>query len=111
MTGRNMGIFSGWAIMALLLVRCQNTEYQPAFPDKAAFKVHHLGTYSTKRAGEEEKEVQGTIFQTRQAYTLEKQGTGWLLKRRLDTLVARGYHKLSMPHELEKKMNLDITLD
>lgn len=111
MTGRSIGTFLGWVVVVLVLVQCQSTVYQPAFPDKAAFKVHHLGTYSSKLAGEEQKEVQGTIFQTRQSYALEKQGSGWLLKRRLDTLVARGYHKLSMPHELEKKVNLDITLD
>lgn len=97
--------------IALAFVGCQSTEYRPAFPEKADFKVHHLGTYSTKRVGEEEKEVQGTIFQTRLSYRLEKQGSGWLVHRHLDTLVARGYHKLSMPNELEKKVDITVALD
>lgn len=102
---------AGLALSLLLLSGCQSTAYQPAFPDKAAFKVHHLGTYSSKLVGEEEKEIQGTIFQTRLSFNLEKEGSGWRLHRSLDTLIARGYHKLSMPHELEKKVNLDIRLD
>ena len=111
MTGRKIGAYSGWIAMVMVLVQCQSTEFRPALPDKASFKVHHLGTYSTKISGDDQKEVQGTLFQTRLAYQLEKQGSGWLLRRRLDTLIAKGYHKLSMPHELEKKVNIDIELD
>lgn len=111
MTGQKLGRWMGWIAVALALVQCQSTDFKPAFPDRAAFKVHHLGTYSSKLTGEEEKEMQGTIFHTRLTYDLEKQGSGWRLHRRLDSLIARGYHKLSMPHELEKKVNLDILLD
>lgn len=110
MTGRTIGAIFGWVAAALCLVQCQSTEYHPAFPDKASFKVHHLGTYSSKLAGEE-KEQQGTIFETRLAFEMEKQGAGYRLQRRLDTMVARGFHKLSMPHELEKKLSVDIEMD
>jgi hypothetical protein len=111
MTGRSVARVPGWIAISLVLIQCQGKEYRPAFPEKAAFKVHHLGTYSTKLAGVEEKEVQGTIFQTRLSYRMEKQGSGWLVHRRLDTLVARGYHKLSMPNELEKKVDITVKLD
>lgn len=112
MKGLNFATSAAGLLLVLGLLSCQKTALQTTgFPDKAAFKVHHLGTYSTKLAGEDNKEAQGTIFETRLAFTLEKEGSGWLLKRRLDTMIARGYHKLSMPHELEKKVGLDITLD
>ena len=98
------------AIFAMGIVQCElTTIYQPKRPDKAHIRVDHLGTYSTKL--DEEKEVQGTIFQTTLSYDLEKQGSGWLLKRHLDTLIARGYHKFSMPHELEKKIDLIFSMD
>ena len=100
-----------WIAIALALVGCQSKEYRIAFPDKAEFKVHHLGTYSSKLAGEEEKEVQGTLFQTRLSFRLEKQGEGWKVQRHLDTMVARGYHKLSMPNELERKVDITVVLD
>ncbi len=96
--------------LALGLFDCERTAvYAPKAPDSAHFRVFHLGTYSSKL--DEEKEVEGTIFQTTLAYDLEKQGPGWTLSRKLDTMVARGYHKLSMPHELEKKIELRLTLD
>ena len=78
MMARNFSAKLPWvpACLALvvlpLLPGCQSTAYNPVFPDKAAFKVHHLGTYSSKLTGDEEKELQGTIFQTRLAYDLEK---------------------------------------
>lgn len=111
MTGREFAGYLGCVAIILGLVKCQSAEFKPAFPEKASFKVHHLGTYSTKLVGENEKEMQGTLFQTRLSFQLQKQGSGWLLHRRLDTLIAKGYHKLSMPHELEKKVTIDIELD
>lgn len=122
MQRRTIGAFFGWvsalllpafpaAFLAGFLLACQSAEFQPAFPEKSTFKVHHLGTYSSKLIGENEKEQQGTIFETRLSYTLEKQGPGYRLERRLDTMVARGFHKLSMPHELEKKLSIAMDLD
>jgi len=91
-------------------IQCDRTAvFNPEYPDQAEFRVFHLGTYSSKL--DEEKEREGTIFQTTNSFTLEKQGPGWKLHRKLDTLMARGYHKFSMPHELEKKIDLDIYLD
>jgi hypothetical protein len=99
-------------LLALGLWQCEiKARFTPALPDKASFKVFHLGTYSTKMAGDEEKETQGTIFQTTLSYEFTKEGAQGHLHRKLDTLVARGYHKLSMPHELEKKVDLDLWLD
>jgi hypothetical protein len=92
------------------LIQCERSAvFNPKYPDKAQYKVYHLGTYSSKL--DEEKELQGTIFQTTLSYDLEKQGTGWLLHRKLDTLIAKGYHKFSMPNELEKKVDLTLTMD
>ena len=98
------------AALAVLLLGCQDRTFTPAFPDQAAIRVTHAGNYSSKFA-DNEKEFHGTQFQTNLTWHLEKQGSGWVMKRRLDTLYARGYHKLSMPHEVEKKVNLDVTLD
>lgn len=98
------------AVLTLLFAGCQSTAYQPAFPDQATIHVTHAGNYSSKFA-DNEKEFHGTQFHTNLTYHMEKQGNGWAFKRRLDTLHARGYHKLSMPHEVEKKVNVDILLD
>ena len=96
--------------LALGLFHCERTAvYDPKTPDTAHFRVFHLGTYSSKL--DEEKEVEGTIFQTTLGFDFEKQAPGWTLTRRLDTMIARGYHKLSMPHELEKKVELKLYLD
>lgn len=96
--------------LALGLIHCERTAvYDPKPPESAKYRVDHLGTYSSKL--DEEKEIEGTIFQTTLSYELRKDGSGWKLKRKLDTLMARGYHKLSMPHELEKKVDLELTLD
>jgi hypothetical protein len=100
-------------LTAFGLFQCERTAvFNPVPPENAHYRVHHLGTYSSKL--DEEKEIEGTIFQTTLSYTLEKQGgqgNGWLLHRKLDTLIARGYHKFSMPNELEKKVDLTLTLD
>jgi hypothetical protein len=97
-------------LLALGLFRCERTAvYAPKAPDNARFRVFHLGTYSSKL--DEEKEIEGTIFQTTLSYELGREGAGYALKRKLDTMVARGYHKLSMPHELEKKVPLTLHLD
>ena len=99
-----------FAFTALGLVHCERTAvFNPKFPDQAKFRVSHLGTYSSRL--EEEKEMQGTIFETTVSFELERRAPGWILRRRLDTLNAKGYHKFSMPHELEKKMDLELTLD
>jgi hypothetical protein len=58
----------------------------------------------------ESKEVQGTQFQGRWRFNWTQRGDGWILQRRLDTLAGRGYHKNSLPDELEKKVNLDFDL-
>jgi len=84
-------------------------DYQPVPPGSVALTVHHLGAYSSQ-IDDEEKEVQGTVFQTRWTVHYEKRGNGWSIQRRLDSLVGKGYHKFSMPNELEKKVNLDIEL-
>jgi hypothetical protein len=100
------------SLLAMGLWQCElKTRFNPKLPDKAAYKVFHLGTYSTKMAGDDEKEMQGTIFQTTLSFEFDKQGAQGHLHRKLDTLIARGYHKLSMPHELEKKVDLDLWLD
>ncbi|HKP97643.1 MAG TPA: hypothetical protein VJ385_18010 [Fibrobacteria bacterium] len=97
-------------VAALGLFQCERTAvFNPKPPDKAHYRVHHLGTYSSKL--DEEKEIEGTIFQTTLSFDLERQGTGWTLRRKLDTLMARGYHKFSMPNELEKKVDLVLTMD
>jgi hypothetical protein len=97
-------------LLALGLFRCERTAvYAPKSPESSRFRVHHLGTYSSKL--DEEKEIEGTIFQTTLAYELGREGAGFVLHRKLDTMMARGYHKLSMPHELEKKVELTLHLD
>jgi hypothetical protein len=105
-------------LLALGLWQCElKTRFVPKLPQKAAFRVSHLGTYSTKLAGDDQKEVQGTIFQTTLSFTWTASaspaapGAAGILHRHLDTLIARGYHKLSMPHELEKKVDIDLWLD
>jgi hypothetical protein len=108
--GPSIAMILAGAALAALIPGCQSTAYKPAFPDQATLRVTHAGNYSSKFA-QEEKEFHGTQFQTNLTWILEKQGSGWVMKRRLDTLHARGYHKLSMPHEVEKKVNLDVTLD
>jgi len=90
------------------LCHCSKSEYQPVFPEKASWTVHHLGAYSSKLG--EGREVQGTQFQGRLRLSWTKQGGGWRVQRRLDSLGGRGYHKNSMPDELEKKADLDIEL-
>ncbi len=98
----------GLALASLNFIQCQNTsEFVPHQPDQAHFLVYHLGTYSSKI--DEEKEIEGTIFQTTLNYHLDKKGGEWILRRACDTLFARGYHKFSMPHELEKKVPLEIS--
>jgi hypothetical protein len=98
------------ALAALGLIQCERTVvFNPKYPDQARFTVSHLGTYSSKL--DEEKELQGTIFETTLSYALERKPPGWLLRRRLDTLIAKGYHKFSMPHELERKIPLELTMD
>lgn len=102
--------FAALFSLSLGLVKCDSTTvYDPQPPEAAKYSVFHLGTYSSKL--DEEKEIEGTIFQTTLSFELRKQGSGYKVKRKLDTLVARGYHKLSMPHELEKKVGLELTLD
>ncbi len=107
---QNLLRFALFGLASLGLLACERTAvFQPKRPDTAHFQVFHLGTYSSKI--DEDKEIEGTIFQTTLSYSLEKQGSGWLMNRKLDTLVARGYHKFSMPHELEKKMDLKFWMD
>jgi len=95
---------------AFVLCSCDKADYEPVLPDKAVLTVDHMGAYSSQM-GDDENEVQGTLFQTRWTLDWERQGSGWLVERRLDSLNARGYHKNSMPNELEKKANLNIALD
>ena len=115
MTIRSKG-YQNWSGTALLLlaglglVQCERTAvFHPKQPDQAHFRVYHLGTYSSKV--DEDKEIEGTIFQTTLSFDLEKKDDGWRLHRKLDTMVARGYHKFSMPNELEKKVDLDLWMD
>lgn len=103
---------AGLCAAALGLWQCElKTSYRPRLPDQASFKVHHHGVYATRMGGEGLREIPGTIFETRLACDLKREGATWSLKRRLDTMVARGYHKLSMPNELELKIDLEIVLD
>ena len=97
-------------LIPLLLCSCGKLQYQPVMPTEKVQTVHHLGAYSSQ-LGDEEKEVEGTLFQTRWRLLWKRQGGGWSVQRRLDTLFGRGYHKNSMPNELEKKANLDLELD
>jgi hypothetical protein len=98
------------ALTGLGLLQCERTAvFNPKPPEKSHFRVYHLGTYSSKL--DEEKEIEGTIFQTTLSFDLERKDAGWILRRKLDTLVAKGYHKFSMPNELEKKVDLVLTLD
>lgn len=97
-------------IGCLGLFQCErNSAFNPKIPDQTHFRVFHLGTYSSQLS--EDKEIEGTIFQTTLSFDLERNGPGWKLHRKLDTLMARGYHKFSMPHEMEKKLDLDVHLD
>jgi hypothetical protein len=97
-------------VLSFGLSACERTAvYSPKVPDSARFRVFHLGTYSSKL--DEEKEIEGTIFQTTLSFEMDREGAGFALKRKLDTMAARGYHKLSMPHELEKKVELTLHLD
>jgi len=93
---------------SMLLCQCRKVDYQPLPPDDATLTVYHLGAYSSQLG--EEKEVPGTLFQTRWKTRWKKEGDGVLVQRRLDSLYGKGYHKLSMPNELEKKADLDIEL-
>lgn len=97
------------AALALPFLACDKVDYRPVSPSETVLTVHHMGAYSSQMA-EEDKEVQGTLFQTRWKLRYGKRGDGWLVQRRLDTMNARGYHKNSMPNELEKKASLDIEL-
>jgi hypothetical protein len=95
---------------SLGVIQCERTAvFDPKPPDQARFRVSHLGTYSSKL--DEEKEILGTIFETTVSWEWDRKAPGWVLQRRLDTLNAKGYHKFSMPHELEKKLELKLTLD
>ncbi len=106
---KNLLFITAIAFTSLNFIQCQNTsQFNPTRPDRAHFLVYHLGTYSSKI--DEEKEIEGTIFQTTLNYQLDKKGGEWQLRRTCDSLFARGYHKYSMPHELEKKVPLEITL-
>ena len=93
----------------LLLLACNKLDYKPVLPQEAVLTVYHIGAYSSQMP-EDEKEVQGTLFQTRWKLRYKKQGNGLLAHRQLDSLYGKGYHKNSMPNELEKKVTLDITL-
>ncbi len=86
----------------------QEVNFHPVRPQHAIMHINHLGTYSSKV--EEEKEVEGTVFQTNITYVLDKKNTGWSLRRHTDSLIAVGYHKKSLATELEKKINLDLEL-
>lgn len=97
-----------WGALALVLLGCGDVDYHPVMPDAATLSASHMGAYSTQMG--DEREVPGTLFQTRWKFIWKKRGDGYLVQRRLDSLFGRGYHKLSMPNELEKKADLDITL-
>jgi len=92
-----------------LFLGCDQVEYRPRLPDAAVVTVDHMGAY-TSRLGDDEEEVNGTAFQDSWKWSYEKHGDGWIVRRRLDSLFGKGYHRLSMPNELEKKANLDIEL-
>ncbi len=93
----------------VFLLGCDKVDYQPVLPDTATLTVNHMGAYSSQM-GDDENEVQGTLFQTRWKLYWRKEGDGWVVQRRLDTLEGKGYHKYSMPNELEKKADLDMEL-
>jgi hypothetical protein len=98
------------ACASLGLIHCERSAvFDPKPMEPAKFRVYHLGTYSSKL--DEEKEIEGTIFQTTLSFDLERKAPGWILRRKLDTLMARGYHKFSMPNELEKKIDLELAMD
>lgn len=96
---------------AIALIGCgRESVYDPSYPESLTLKVYHLGAYSSKRA-EEEKEIPGTQFQTNQTWSWAKQGAGYRLVKTLDTLMGRGYHKNSMPNELERKISVTLDFD
>lgn len=100
-----------FAFAALGFQGCgRESTYDPAYPESLTLKVYHLGAYSSKRA-EEEKEIPGTQFQTNQTWSWAKQGAGYRLVKTLDTLMGRGYHKNSMPNELERKISVTLDFD
>lgn len=101
--------FSALVALAALLFACNKLDYKPVLPAEAVLKIYHMGAYSSQMP-DDEKEVQGTLFQTQWKLSYKKQGDGWLVHRQLDTLFGRGYHKNSMPNELEKKIALDVEL-
>jgi hypothetical protein len=83
---------------------CSRDEtFDPTYPESLTLKDSHLGSYSGKLASED-KDIQGTQFQTNHTWTWGRQGSGYRLVRTLDTMQARGYHKNSMPNELEHKV-------
>ncbi len=100
--------FAVLPVGAMLLWSCGQVDYHPVPPASAVLTVNHMGAYSSQLG--DDREIPGTMFQTQWTWIWKKQGDGYLVQRRLDTLNGRGYHKNSMPNELEKKVNLDMWL-
>ncbi len=92
-----------------VLLGCEKTvRFSPQAPEKAEIHMSRLASFSSER--EYGKEVLGTLFQTSVLWNLEKEGEGYRLERRLDSMTAKGFHRNSMPEELEKKTNLTVFL-
>jgi len=84
--------------------------FEPTYPTHLTLKDSHIGVYSSKWP-DDEKETVGTQFHINHTWNWSRQGDGYRLSRRLDTLIARGYHKNSMPNELERKVGITIDFD
>ncbi len=99
------------ALGALLLTACEKGErFKPKYPESLTLSDSHIGAYSSKRT-EDEKETAGTQFRTDSKWAFSKTEHGFRLVRSMDTMVARGYHKNSMPNELERKVALTLDFD
>jgi hypothetical protein len=97
--------------IALCLAGCgTEARYQPVVPESLTLKDSHGGYYSSKKA-DDVREMAGTQFQTENHWSFAKQGSGYRAMRTLDTMIARGYHKNSMPNELERKIDITVELD
>lgn len=98
------------SVMALFSGCRPEARYQPTPPESTTLKNSHSGYYSTKKA-EDVREMAGTQFQTENIWSFSKTESGYRIIRTLDSMVARGYHKNSMPNELERKAEITLEFD
>ncbi len=98
-----------WGGCLLVVLGCENkVRFSPQAPETAEINMSRLASYSSER--EVGKEVLGTLFQTSIHWNLHKEGDGFRLERRLDSMTAKGFHRNSLPDELEKRADLTVLL-